>query len=142
MDSLSEIWKALLRDVLRLLREDLTRHQKSIAWHPTSVSMHLLGSHNRLFFNTPTAGRGVQLDLYPTCIQAQRTVRASKSHEISNHITQHSAVKISQIRSIQLTNCWTISRWFRCLMGLMVCSDEGFWTAIRTVEHETSSAMA
>jgi hypothetical protein len=32
------------------------------------------------FFNTPTAGRGVQLDLYPTCIQAQRTVGASKPH--------------------------------------------------------------
>ena len=84
------------------------------------------------FLNTPTAGRGVQLDLYPTCIQAQRTVRASKSHEISNHITRHSAVNIGRIRSIQLTNRLTIFRWVRWLMGLMVYSDEGFWTAIGT----------
>jgi hypothetical protein len=62
----------------------------------------------------------VQLDLYPTCIQAQRTVRASKSHEISNHITRHSAVNIGRIRSIQLTNRSTIFRWVRWLMGLMV----------------------
>jgi hypothetical protein len=55
------------------------------------------------FFNTSTAGRGVQVDLYPTCIQAQCTVRASKLHEISNHITRHSAVNISQICSIQVT---------------------------------------
>jgi hypothetical protein len=61
------------------------------------------------FFNTPTAGRGVQVDLYPTCIQTQRTVGASKSHEISNHITRHSAVNIGQILSIQVTNCSTIS---------------------------------
>jgi hypothetical protein len=67
------------------------------------------GAGDRLFFNTPTAGRGVQVDLYPTCIQAQRMVGASKSHEISNQITRHSAVNIGQIRSIQVTNCSTIS---------------------------------
>ena len=85
------------------------------------------------FFNTPTAGRGVQLDLYPKIyIQAQRTVRASKSHEISNHITRHSAVNIGRIRSMELTNRSTIFRWVRWLMGLMVYSDEGFRTAIGT----------
>jgi hypothetical protein len=31
------------------------------------------------FLMTPTAGRGAQSDLYPSCIQAQRTVEVSKS---------------------------------------------------------------
>lgn len=49
---------------------------------------------NRLFFNTPTAGRGAQSVLFPSCIQAQRTVEVSKLHEISNHIAQRSAINI------------------------------------------------
>jgi hypothetical protein len=104
--------------------------------HSVQQSEHLYYRNLKLidsFLNTPTAGRGVQLDLYPKIyIQAQRTVRASKSHEISNHITRHSAVNIGRIRSIELTNRSTIFRWVRWLMGLMVYSDEGFRTAIGT----------
>jgi hypothetical protein len=46
---------------------------------------------------------------------------------------------IGRIRSIQLTNRSTISRWVRWLMGLMVYSDEGFWTAIGTTPCKSSS---
>jgi hypothetical protein len=110
---------------LELLDQDIDVN----SWHISQPSESLTIDS---FYNTPTAGRGVRVDLYPTCIQAQLTVGASKSHEISNHITRHSAVNIGQIRSIQVTNCLTISWWVRWLMGLIVYSDKGFSAAIGT----------
>jgi hypothetical protein len=68
--------------------------------------------------------------IYPTCIQAQRMVKASNCLKISNHIARHSTINTGRIRSNQVTQSLTISQWVRWLIGLMVYSDDVFITAI------------
>jgi hypothetical protein len=67
-----------------------------------------------------------QRSLYPTCIQAQRTVKvkASNRMKISNHIDRHSTINSGRIRSNQVTQSSTISQRVRWSMGSMFYSDE------------------
>jgi hypothetical protein len=68
-----------------------------------------------------------QPSLNPTCIQAQRTVKASnRLKKISNHIARHSTINTGRIRSNQVRQSSTISQWVRWLIGLMVYSDDDF----------------
>jgi hypothetical protein len=64
-----------------------------------------------------------QRSLYPTCIQAQRTVKASNRMRISNHIDRHSTINTGRIRSNQITQSSTISERVRWSMGLMFYSN-------------------
>ena len=68
-----------------------------------------------------------QRSLYPTCIQAQRTVKASNRMKISNHIARHNTINTGRIRSNQVRHSSTISQRVRWSMGLMVYSDDDFY---------------
>jgi hypothetical protein len=62
-------------------------------------------------------------------LQLKSTVEAS---EIAHHKPQESTVNIGRIRSNEVTNPSTISRRVQWFMGLMIYSDVGCLTAIRT----------
>ena len=72
-----------------------------------------------------------QRSLYPTCIQAQRTVKASNRMKIFNHIARHNTINTGRIRSNQVRHSSPISQRVRWSMGLMVYSDDDFYYSDR-----------
>jgi hypothetical protein len=67
-------------------------NQQKICSVPSSSALCLTGKLIDSFLILWPLIVEVQEDLYPSCIQAQRMIVASKSHEISNHITWQRAI--------------------------------------------------